>query len=164
MCLGIWVGTPFEADRIDVTLGRAMKATKCGSLGSLDEFLTTLVIATGSKFGAAIGEEGQGSHDTLAVGGDLGRGDAFAGTQLESLGVVTSDTAILALLSTILGGNSMDHIAICRDGNFVNVHVIAIIKVGPTTTTSSKGWRLRKLGTFLLFVPIRAVIVLLFLG
>jgi hypothetical protein len=65
---------------------------------------------------------------------------------------------MFAFLATILDRNAMDHIFIGGNGDFIKMHVIAIIK--GISASSTVGRSLRKFGPFLLFIG--AVVVLLF--
>jgi hypothetical protein len=142
-----------------MAFGTAMESTKNGTWGCLDELLlTTLVITTWAKRATLVGKQGQGRDVALAVCGHLCRSNKFTRPQLECLGVEKSDRTVLTFLATILSGNTMDHISIGSDSDFINVHVISIIK--GSSTSSTVGRSLRKLGPCLLFI--RAVVILLF--
>jgi hypothetical protein len=159
--LGLQVGAPFKADRVDVAFGTTMESAKNSTWRCLDELLlTALFITTWAKRATLVGKQGQGRNGALAVGGHLGRCDKLTRTQFEGLGVEKSDRTVLTFLATIFGSNAMDHIPIGSDGDFINMHVIAIIK--GISTSCTVGRSLRKLGAFLLFF--RAVVVLLFLS
>jgi hypothetical protein len=142
-----------------MAFGSTMKSGKDGTFRCLDELLlTALVITTWSKRATIISKKSQGCHGALAVCGHLCRRDKFTWSQLEGLGVKKSNRTVLTFFTTIFGRNTVDHIPISSNGDFINVHVIAIIK--GDTASSAVSRSLGKFGMFLLFI--RAIVVLLF--
>ena len=163
-CLGLGIGAPLEANGIDVTAGTSMDSTQHSARGSLDDLSIAFFVSAWAELGTTVGEKGNGSHvwlaeqsETTATNSHLGRGDEFTGTQLESLGIVTSNTAALFLLSTVLHGNSMDMVSVRSHRDFINVHMIAVVKV--LAAFPAKGRRLRKFGPFLFLLLLGLVIV-----